>query len=866
MPNKAPPLYPNVEFPDVASPDPASATHDIDQTVDVSNGKAKVKYRPFPTRQEITDFVREATGKLSKREIARAFGITGDEERIALKNLLREMENDGAIARQRKTVSKTGALPPVFVADIISRDPDGELIAEPVAEPNAKGISARATNTRGIKRASNKVSTSQKASPPRVIVTTSHDHNGKDRASSSAKVAGIGDRVLLRLVDHDDSKYASYTAKVIKILPKAKSHTMGIYRALPDGSGRLVPIEKKGRPQELFILAQDTHDAQDGDLISVTLSPTHDHTAPHAVVRERLGNIKTERAASLIAIHAHDIPYIFPPAVLKEAQEAEPLTLAGREDWRDMLFITIDPADAKDHDDAVYAEPDTDPHNEDGHIVYVAIADVAAYVPVNSALDREALKRGNSVYFPDRVVPMLPEHISNDLCSLKPKVERPALAVRMVLDCTGRKIKHTFHRVMIKSAAKLSYEQAQAAFNGFADDDAGPLVEPVLNPLLEAYKCACIARDAREPLYLDLPERKIILNSNGEVDRVHVPERLDAHKLIEEFMIGANVAAAETLEAKNSPLLYRVHDEPSVEKMRNLGEVLASIGLKLPKAGSLQAALFNGILRAVEGNEHQAFVNEIVLRSQAQAAYSAENFGHFGLNLRRYAHFTSPIRRYADVIVHRALISALNLGNDGLKKDVTHGILKEVGEQISASERRAMAAERDTIDRLIAHHLVTHIGATFSGRIAGVTRSGLFVKLNDTGADGFIPVATLKNDYYAYDEKRHALIGSRTGETHQLGDRVEVKLIDAAPVAGALTFEMISEGKHSKITPNNAFRKKQNNFSNPEKRQGKSPGNSPENNKGKSHGKDSRKKSASNTYNERPASAPTSRSKKKRRK
>jgi ribonuclease R len=494
----------------------------------------------------------------------------------------------------------------------------------------------------------------------------------------------------------------------------------------------------------------------------------------------------------------NDIPHIFPTAVLKEAEAAQPLTLKGREDWRSLPLVTIDPFDAKDHDDAVYAESDPSPDNEGGFIITVAIADVAAYVSPHSVLDSEALIRGNSVYFPDQVVPMLPEHISNDLCSLKPKVERPALAVQMIIDAGGRKKSHHFHRIMMKSAAKLSYEQAQALFNGSPDEDTGPLLERVLKPLFEAYTCASLARDERAPLYLDLPERKIILNKAGEVDRVLVPERLEAHKLIEEFMIMANVAAAETLESLGSPLLYRAHDEPSVEKMRNLGEVLASIGLKLPKAGALQAALFNRILKAVEGGEHQAFVNEIVLRSQAQAEYTAENYGHFGLNLRKYAHFTSPIRRYADVIVHRALIAALKLGKDGLPKDTTHAQLKEIGEQISNAERRAMAAERDTVDRLIAHHLAAHIGSTFNGRIAGVTRSGLFVKLDTTGADGFIPAATLGADYYAYDEARHALIGSRTGETYRLGDRVEVKLIAAAPIAGALTFEMLTEGKGGK--------------------------------------------------------------------
>jgi ribonuclease R len=276
---------------------------------------------------------------------------------------------------------------------------------------------------------------------------------------------------------------------------------------------------------------------------------------------------------------------------------------------------------------------------------------------------------------------------------------------------------------------------------------------------------------------------------------VLVPERLDAHRLIEEFMILANVAAAETLEKARSVLIYRVHDEPSLEKMRALGEVLASIGIKLPKQGALKPALFNGVLRAVEGTEHQLFINEVVLRSQAQAEYAAENYGHFGLNLRRYAHFTSPIRRYADLVVHRALIRAMKLGDDGLPPNATVEQLAEVGARISAAERRAMAAERETVDRLIAHHLANRIGATFHGQISGVTRAGLFVKLHETGADGFIPASTIGADYYRFEEGRHALVGDRTGETYRLGDQVEVKLVEAAPVAGALRFELLSEGR-----------------------------------------------------------------------
>jgi ribonuclease R len=582
---------------------------------------------------------------------------------------------------------------------------------------------------------------------------------------------------------------------VVKIIAKQQAQVLGIYRAMPGGGGRLIPVEKRGQGKELLIQPGDEGEAQDGDLVAAVAHKAGRFGLPTAKVRERLGSLSSEKAVSLIAIHAHSIPHVFTKDVLAEAEEAKPATLDGREDWRALPLITIDPADAKDHDDAVHAAPDEDAGNPGGFVITVAIADVAAYVRPGSALDREALERGNSVYFPDRVVPMLPERISNDLCSLRPLEDRPALAVRMVLAANGQKKRHSFHRVMMRSAAKLSYQQAQAAVDGRPDDVSAPLLESVLKPLWQAYASLKTARDVREPLFLDLPERKILLKPDGTVDRVLVPERLDAHRLIEEFMILANVAAAETLEKAGSDLIYRVHDEPSLEKMRVLGEVLASIGLKLPKEGALQPALFNRILTSVEGSEHQLFINEVVLRSQSQAEYAAENYGHFGLNLRRYAHFTSPIRRYADLIVHRALIRALKLGKDGLPADTNAEGLAEIGARISAAERRAMAAERETVDRLIAHHLADRIGATFDGQISGVTRSGLFIKLAETGADGFVPASTIGADYYRFEEGTHAMVGERTGETYRLGDKVQVKLVEAAPVAGALRFELLTEGR-----------------------------------------------------------------------
>ncbi|HWC92376.1 MAG TPA: ribonuclease R, partial [Pseudolabrys sp.] len=575
---------------------------------------------------------------------------------------------------------------------------------------------------------------------------------------------------------------------------------LGIFRATPNGGGRIEPIDKKMLNKALAIPPGASANAQDGDLVAVETSRAPRLGLPTGRVVEKLASLKSERAVSLIAIHAHGIPSVFKRETLNEAEAAKPATLEGREDWRNVGFVTIDPPDAKDHDDAVHATPDRGPGNSGGFIICVAIADVAHYVMPGSALDREALVRGNSVYFPDRVVPMLPERISNDLCSLRERETRPALVARMIIGADGRKRSHSFHRVLMRSAYKLSYADAQAiaeARPGRSPETA-IIKEYCLNGLYAAYQALVRARNERQPLDLDLPERKILLKADGTVDRVTRPERLEAHRLIEEFMILANVAAAETLEKARVPLIYRVHDEPTMEKIVALREFLQTLDINFPKAGALRPEAFNRVLARVKGRDAEQLVNEVVLRSQAQAEYAADNYGHFGLNLRRYAHFTSPIRRYADLIVHRGLIRALKLGDGALPESADRKQLAEIAAQISASERRAMVAERETNDRLIAHFLADRIGASFEGRISGVTRAGLFVKLDGTGADGLVPARMIGDDYFHYDEARHSMVGRRSGETYRLGDPVTVKLVEAAPVAGALRFELVSEGRQSR--------------------------------------------------------------------
>lgn len=730
--------------------------HGDPRSADTRAKAVKDDYRP--SRDEVLRYIAENPDRSGKREIAKAFALRG-ENRVWLKDLLRDLQDEGLLTRERKRLTRAGAVPHVAVLDIVGRDADGVLLAHPNEYTGA-------------------------GSPPVIAIRISR--------GASGPAPGIGDRVLAKTFPTDDPSGPAYTGRVMKVFEKRSDAVLGVFRVLKDGSFRIEPVER--RQPELIVDKEFQNGARNGDLVEVEPARASRYGLPRAKVLAVLGSLTSEKAVSMIAIHAHDIPHVFPADVMAEAEAMKPATMDHREDWRDLPLVTIDPPDAKDHDDAVFAVPDLDDKNPGGVVVTVAIADVAAYIRYGQPLDREALKRGNSVYFPDRVVPMLPESISNDLCSLREGEDRPALAVRMTFSAEGRKVRHSFHRIMMKSAAKLAYQQAQAAIDGVPDGKTGPILDTVLRPLWEAYAVLRRGRDARQPLELDLPERKILLKPDGTVDKVVVPERLDSHKLIEEFMIQANVAAAETLEGKKEPLVYRIHDAPSLAKQESLREFLQTLGLSLARGAQMRPGQFNGILERVRGADNEALVNEVVLRSQSQAEYSPKNIGHFGLNLRRYAHFTSPIRRYADLIVHRGLIAALGLGPGGLTQAEADR-LEEVGALISATERRAMAAERDTVDRLVAAYLAERVNDAFDARISGVTKAGLFVQLPQYGSDGFIPVSSLGGDYYIYDETARSLFGERTGKGYQLADRVEVRLVEVAPLAGAMRFEMLSDPK-----------------------------------------------------------------------
>lgn len=716
----------------------------------------------LPDRVTLLKFLREA-GEAEKVDMAKAFGLKGADRR-ALWMMLKDMEAEGLLGKRgRGGFAEAGALPPVGVADVIEVDADGDLFVRLV-----------------------------KAGEDAPIVRLAPD--------PAEKVAGaprMGERVLVRF---ERLESGEFEAKLIKKLGQSTHKILGVVRKSlrgPRQEIRVEPVDRRSK-ESLVLFGPEAEALKDGDLVVAEVGEAAGRFGPkRGRVLEVVGREDQPRAASLIAIHTHGLPTGFSQDAEDEAEAAVGPTLEGRTDLRHVPLVTIDPIDARDHDDAVYAEPDEDPANPGGWIVWVAIADVAAYVRPGTPLDREARDKGNSVYFPDRVEPMLPERLSNGLCSLREGENRACLAVRMVFNRSGDKIGHKFVRGLMRSAAKLAYEHAQSAIDGEVSDVTGPLLEPVLKPLWAAYACVGQARDRRSPLDIESSERKIEISPEGEVLSIRPRERLTAHRLIEEFMIQANVCAAETLEAptkgqKRPALIYRVHDTPSQEKVQSLADFLATIGINWSKGEAPRTDRLNRLLIQTKEGPHAEIVNEVVLRSQMQAVYSPDNIGHFGLNLARYAHFTSPIRRYADLVVHRALIRALGLGTDGLT-DEEIARLRETAESITASERRAMAAEREATDRYVAAFLADRVGAEFDGRITGVTRFGLFVRLGEIGADGLAPVSSLGDEYFVHDDKAHCLIGERSGKRWRLGARVRVKLLEATPITGGLLFEVLSD-------------------------------------------------------------------------
>ena len=711
----------------------------------------------LPTKAEILNWIADHPTLTAKRDIAKAFGIKGA-ARIDLKRLLKELEDEGHLAKRKKTYRDPDRLPPVSIVQIGPPNAEGDMTARPL-EWTGEGPE------------------------PRILMI----------ARTTDPALGEGDRILARLTEVRGQTH-HYEGRLIRRIGTNPAKVLGVFRKTSEG-GRILPIDK-GDGKEWLVPEGATGGAKDGELVEAEQAgPKARMGLPRARVINRLGDPSAPKAVSLIAIHQHGIPDDFPDEVIAEADSMKPAGLSGREDMRDMPLITIDPWDARDHDDACWAHADDDPANAGGHVIWVAIADVAHYVHPGSALDIEARRRGNSSYFPDRVVPMLPDRLSGDLCSLHEGVPRACIAVRMQVDATGQKIGHRFVRGLMRSVASLNYREVQEARDGAPNEKCAPLMDLVITPLYAAYDALVKARARRQPLDLDLPERKVILSDEGKVTSVNFADRLDAHKLIEEFMVLANVAAAETLIARRSPLLFRVHEEPSPEKLEALRDTAQAAGLVLAKGQVLKTAHLNALLAQAEGTDHDELINISTLRAMTQAYYSPSNFGHFGLALQAYAHFTSPIRRYSDLVVHRALISAHKWGDDGLSHQEIER-LEKTAQHISETERRSMMAERDTNDRYLAAFLSDRLGAEFTGRISGIAKFGAFVKLDETGADGLIPIRSLGSEYFHFDRDKGTLMGSQTGLTIGLGQRVRVKLTEAAPVTGGIALELISiEGR-----------------------------------------------------------------------
>ncbi|MCY1128170.1 ribonuclease R [Frigidibacter sp. RF13] len=707
--------------------------------------------KELPSKAEILAWIADNPGETAKRDIAKAFGLKGA-ARIDLKRMLKELEAEGHLEKRRRSYRDPEALPPVAVLTILPPDAQGDLFARPL---DWQGEGA----------------------PPRILFI----------ARKGDPALGQGDRILAKLAPVKAEGHG-YEARLIRKIGTNPIRIVGLFRKAAEG-GRIIPVDK-GADKEWLVAADATFGAKDGELVEAEQAgPNGRMGLPRARVVEVLGDPSAPKAVSLIAIHQHGIPDHFPDAVIAEADGMEPAPLGDREDLRHLPFLTIDPADARDRDDAVFAHEDEDPTNADGFILWVAIADVAHYVTPQSALDREARKRGNSTYFPDRVVPMLPDRLSGDLCSLHEHVDRAVLAVWMKIDTHGNKLSHRFTRGLIRSRASLAYEEVQAAQDGAPGDRTAGLLDQI-RPLYGAYEALKKARAARQPLDLDLPERRIELSDDGHVTSVAFKERFDAHRLIEEAMILANVAAAEELIRLRRPLLFRIHEEPSPEKIDALREVAEASGFTLAKGQVLKTSALNRLLKQSEGTEFDELLNITMLRSMTQAYYHPQNFGHFGLALRNYAHFTSPIRRYSDLIVHRALISGHGWGKDGLSAEDIE-MLEETAQQISDTERRSMAAERDTTDRYLAAYLSDRVGAEFTGRISGVQKFGLFVKLDETGADGLIPIRSVGREFFHYDPASQTLIGADTGLTIGLGQKVTVRLAEAVPVTGGLALELL---------------------------------------------------------------------------
>ena len=709
----------------------------------------------IPTKQDLLLWLKENPNKVSKREIAKAFSITGS-YKIGLKKLILDLENEREARSKSNSESFISVIPSTVICIVKGPDKDGDIFLDLLNWSEGEEI-------------------------PKIFYF---------ERSGSIPVS-VGDRILCELTKVEGKDY-HYEAKLIRRISKTNnsSKIIGVFRVSSSG-GTLEALSK--RLNTIWTIPRNAvNGSVDGDIVEAEqTSPKSRFGMSKARVISILGKTDDSKAISLIAIHEHSIVNEFSKEALSEAVNSAPVTLVDRDDLRHIPFVTIDPADARDHDDACYVELDLDVENKGGFIVWIAIADVAHYVQPNSLLDGEARNRGNSTYFPDRVVPMLPENLSADLCSLHEGEDRPCLALKMILDSGGKKTSQQFFRGLMRSRGSLVYREVQEAIDGNPSKKIQPILESIIKPLYKCYEVLQNTTKERGPLILDLPERKILLDDSGKVASIEFLDRLDAHKVVEELMILANVAAAEELFNNKSYFLYRIHEEPEKEKVNTLREIVKSCGLSFSKGQVLKTHHLNSLLCNAKETEYSELVSMSILRSMPQAYYGAQPIGHFGLALRRYTHFTSPIRRYADLVTHRAIIETINRGQNPLY-EFDPFELEAIGESISICERKSMLAERDTVDRYLAAFFSDRLGLEVLGTISGVARFGIFVKIDESGADGLVPVSTIGNEYFRYNREKQVLVAERTGLVLGLGKRVLVRLVETNALTGGLTLQLIS--------------------------------------------------------------------------